>query len=342
MVSSPSVAINNDDIASVIDELSEELGLVIAPIFSSGFSSKSGVHGYDLATYSLAKHLFFAAKEKIANQVNLISVGENYHDVIEANRLLDSLGLSTVTFPDIASFEQIQNSVSSSASAPLNFDRAHFLGRYLEDSYGIPYLSLPRPIGWQATKRWLVGVAAAFGKEAAAKDLHAKESLIRSELLQNPPFAGKSVYVSLDPATAFGILPLIQELGGNVAGLSVSHVDRLHVEALKEFQDKSHALTIHVGDTQSFEEINILQRIKPDLYIGNAENITQAARLGIPSLYLPGIPILGYNGIGSFAKAAANALRNTSYLDQIQLSDPVYSKSWIGRSPNWHIKQEVR
>ncbi|HEX9045943.1 MAG TPA: nitrogenase component 1, partial [Verrucomicrobiae bacterium] len=53
IVATPSVAINNDDIQSVVDELSEELGTIIIPIYASGFASKTAFFGYDLVAHSL-------------------------------------------------------------------------------------------------------------------------------------------------------------------------------------------------------------------------------------------------------------------------------------------------
>jgi hypothetical protein len=161
-------------------------------------------------------------------------------------------------------------------------------------------------------------------------------------VLKAAPLLGKRVYLSLDPATALGVLDLVQELGGEVVGLTVEHLDRLHREAFQKFQDRSPALQIHIGNGQGFEEVNILQRVKPDLYIGNAGHLVQVAHLGIPTVFLPRVSLLGYEGVKAFAHQAAKALSNHSFISKLSASTPPYQLQWFQRSANWHIKQEVK
>jgi nitrogenase molybdenum-iron protein alpha/beta subunit len=160
--------------------------------------------------------------------------------------------------------------------------------------------------------------------------------------LEAQPLRGAKVYLSLAPATALGLLNLVKEIGGQVAGLTVSHVDQLHLDGLRKFQDQSPALQIHVGDGQGFEEANLLQRIKPDLYVGDGGQLVQAARLGIPSVYLPRIPVVGYRGVRAFARRAALALKNRAFVTRFAGGPQAFSENWFQRSAHWHIKQEVK
>lgn len=343
VVATPAVAINNDDIHSVIEELSDELGVTIIPVFASGFTSKSGAHGQDLALHSLIKSLLREKPESKGDWINLLSVADLEEDRKEAARLLKAIGLQSETLPRGATIETIARSGSAKLSVPLNFDQTNYLGEALENIAGVPFVKAARPIGLPATKRWLAKIGEAVGKESQAQELHAKEAAALGQLLEAAPLRGKQVYVSLEPATALGVLELIQELGGEIAGLSVSHLDRLHIEALREFQSNAPALQIHVGHDQGFEELNLIRRSKPDLYIGNGTQVVQVARLGIPAVHLGRIPILGYQGVRAFANAVSKALRNAAFLNQLSAGTTnVYQPTWFQRSPNWYIKMEVK
>ena len=344
IVATPPVAINNDDIQSVVNELSEELGTVIVPIFASGFSSKASAYGYDLVLHSLVKYLAKPEAAQPGHGINLLSLTESETERKEAQRLVAALGLEgeVLTLPAGAGVDDFARAAGARLSVPLNFDAANYLGEAFQEVCGVPFLSLPRPIGLAGTRSWLHSVGVAIGKEHEAREFHAKEATALAGVLEAAPLRGKRIYVSTDPATALGLLDLIQELGGEVVGLTVEHLDRLHLDALQKYQDHSPALQIHIGNGQGFEEVNLLQRIKPDLYIGSGGQLLQAAQLGIPSVFLPQIPILGYIGIKAFAHEASKALRNQAFVTRLAKARLPYHPSWYKRSANWHIKQEVK
>jgi nitrogenase molybdenum-iron protein alpha/beta subunit len=188
----------------------------------------------------------------------------------------------------------------------------------------------------------LEAVGAATGREVAAREFHGREVVILTPLLEKAPLRGVRVYLSLDPATALAVLDLVRELGGDIAGVSVDHLDRLHLTGLKSLVERVPALQIHVGHGQGFEELNLLQRLKPDLYIGAGDPIVQVARQGIPAVSLAGESVVGYRGMACFARKAVNALRNKHYIAGLADGGHPYAAAWFPRSPDWHIKQEVR
>src|ERR1039457_2674514 len=78
IVANPVVAINNDDIQSVVEELYEDLDLPIVPIYVTGFASQSAVTGYDTMLHALLKYL--SGNNRVAEKnesVNLLSVAEH-------------------------------------------------------------------------------------------------------------------------------------------------------------------------------------------------------------------------------------------------------------------------
>ncbi|HEX9047925.1 MAG TPA: nitrogenase component 1, partial [Verrucomicrobiae bacterium] len=291
---------------------------------------------------SLIKALLKNSSVERGPWVNLLSLAESANDRNEAQRLLQGLGLEVLALPDGAAIQDFKKAADAKFSVPLDFDAGHYLGRAFRDIAQVPLLDVPRPISLVGTRQWLLAAGAAAGKEDEATELHAREAAALAEILRAQPLRGAKVYLSLAPATALGLLDLVKEIGGQVAGLTVSHVDQLHTGALRKFQEQAPALQIHVGDGQGFEEANLLQRLKPDLYVGDGGHISQAARLGIPSLYLPRISIVGYRGVREFARRAALALKNRSFVARFAGGAKPFTENWFQRSPNWHIKQEVK
>ncbi|MEI6651660.1 MAG: nitrogenase component 1 [Chlorobiaceae bacterium] len=343
IVSSPVVAINNDDILSVVEELHEELGLEIVPIFVTGFASTHAVTGYDTTFHALLKYL--CAKREAPQpdlKVNLLAVAEHPDDRHEAERLLSALGLELNILPDGASPETFRQAVSARLSLSLDPDTANYLGVILRDEYGVPSPDVPRPIGISATGRWLAAAGSALGLDQEVRVLHEQESERVMRALGDFSFDGLRVYLGLSSATAFGVRELLSELGGEVVGITVNRLDELHKGRLEELALQSPEMQIHVGDGQPFEEINIIQRLSPDLYLGDSAHLGQIGRVGIPVLSLAETPILGYNGVIHLARRLSTAVQNRSFGAALAHTPLPYHDAWLRRSPNWHIKKEVK
>ncbi|MEI7747884.1 MAG: nitrogenase component 1 [Chlorobiaceae bacterium] len=343
IVSSPVVAINNDDILSVVEELHEELGLDIVPIFVTGFASTHAVTGYDTTFHALLKYLCTQCKDIQPDlKVNLLAVAEHPDDRYEAERLLSALGLELNILPDGASQETFRQAVSARLSLSLDPDTANYPGVILRDKYGVPYPEVPRPIGISATGRWLAAAGSALGLDQEVRVLHEQESERVMRALGDFSFDGLRVYLGLSSATAFGVRELVRELGGEVVGITVNRLDELHKGRLEELALQSPEMQIHVGDGQPFEEINIIQRLSPDLYLGDSAHLGQIGRVGIPVVSLDETPILGYNGVIRLARRFSTALQNRSFGAALAHTPLPYHEAWLRRSPNWHIKKEVK
>jgi nitrogenase molybdenum-iron protein alpha chain len=102
------------------------------------------------------------------------------------------------------------------------------------------------------------------------------------------------------------------------------------------------ALQIHVSDGQAFEELSILRKISPDLYLGDSTHIGQVARLGIPTVSLEAIGIIGYSGVIRLVRRVRAALGNRSFASTLSGAQLPFHEAWFRRSHNWHIKQEVK
>lgn len=343
IVGNPTVAINNDDVQSVVEELQEELDLLIVPIYVTGFSSQNAVSGYDTALHAALKYLAGSGPKAAKNDaVNLLSVAEHPLDRKEAQDLLESIGLQLNILPDQASVDSFKAAPAARASVPLCPDAPEYLGSILREKYGVPFIDAPRPVGIEGTGRWLKSIGAALGIASAAEELHNRKAAETARLLRDFSLKGAKVYISLASASAFSLIPFVEEFGGVVAGVTVTHLDRLHVRYLDELAARNPALQIHVADGQEFEEISILRRISPDLYLGDSTHISQVASLGIPTVSVEALGIVGYSGVLRLAGRIRTALANPSFGASLTGVAPPYRDAWYSRSDNWHIKQEVK
>lgn len=343
ILATPAVAINNDDIQSAANEYSEEFDIDVIPVYTNGFRSNVAVTGYDAALSAVASGEKEEHESARKDTVTIISAAETGGDLREFSRLLEELGLTVNVLPAAGTSREGSTSVHAGAVLGLDPDHAEAYGRLAEQAHGIPYVEAGIPIGIAGTTNWLTAVGKALGLETEAEGLAERETnLIRPQL---DPFHlnGAKVYVALSGSAALAVADLIEELGGQIAGISLDHADRIHAKALEVRLKKQPDLPIHVSSGQTFEEANLLSKLKPDLYIGGIGRTVWAAKAGIPAVSLDKTPIKGYQGTLALARLLSKALKNPTVAGLLANRKPQpYPKGWLTKSPQWYIKQEVR
>jgi nitrogenase molybdenum-iron protein alpha/beta subunit len=342
IVATPSVAINNDDVQSVVDELSEELGIPLVPIFVSGFSSNVSVSGNDMAFHGLLKFINGELDSRQLPLLNVISVGELAEELREIGRILDKIKVPYQFLPKTSEPSTFVKARNAKATIGIDYDIADYAGKWLLESSEVSYLSAPVPIGLAATREWFATLAETFGVSEEAKAVHAQESVACASAIASAPLSGKRVFIEATPSRAFGLHALVHELGGTTIGLSLTHFDRLHLPALRKLVSDFPTIAVHVGDGQTFETANIIKRTKPDLVIGTSRFALHASGAGIPVLALDSLPVLGYAGVLNFDKAIKRVFLHQGFLQATRDAKSPYKAAWLERSPNWHIKQEVK
>ncbi|HWR30445.1 MAG TPA: nitrogenase component 1 [Negativicutes bacterium] len=343
IVATPVVAINNDDILSVVEELREELKCEIVPIFSDGFKSKIGATGFDVLAHALVKYLPLERSGEPAEFINLLATTENGREITELQQLLTQLGLQVNLLPRLGSMETISRASHARISVTVNRDESNYLATLLQDEYGVPALKMEPPIGIDGTSRWLQQIGEATGNAAGAAELAGNETRRIKALIQETKLENKRVYISASPAIAVAIGNLVRELGGKMAGVTVEYIDSTHQEQLQALQTEHSLQQLHVAQGQPFEVINILKLLKPDLFIGEPEQAVWAARLGIPVVSLSAVGVFGYEGVLRFSRQVAKALNNGSFVSRLAATSQLpYKSGWYQKSVNWYIKQEVK
>jgi nitrogenase molybdenum-iron protein alpha/beta subunit len=344
VVATPVVAINNDDIDSVTEEMKDELSIPVVAVYTDGFRSRIGSTGQDVAVHSLVKHLLPLRRRTEGAHVNLLAVEESRADVDQFQALLGALGAESVVFPRFASVGQVQKLSEARISVALDPDAAEYAGSALEDLYGIPFLKTPAPIGSKGTADWLFAVGSALGKSDEVAQLVGREfKRVQVALEASASFRGARVFVHLPPSQALAFAAVARELGLEIAGIKAPWAASRHAPLLEELLASSPETPILVGEGQPFEEVNLLGKIKPDLYITAGAAPIHALRSGIPVVNLDGLSLLGYAGLERLARSVERALANRSLSRFLsEGGDEPYDPSWLKKSVHWYIKQEVK
>jgi len=326
VVATPVVAINNDDIRSAAEEAAEELKIPVVVVRSDGFRSRIAATGFDAAAQALLPLVSPSSAGRRSDRINLLAV-DHGPGLDHIQTLLSELRLEVQLLPA----EGLHQAATASLTVSLQPDETDALGLGLEHQHGVPFLRLPPPIGIAATHRFLAAVARATGREVPGDTAPTLETL-----------TGQRVALAFPPAAAFAAADLVEELGGIVAGVSVEHVDSSHVTALKDFATKRPGLPLHVASGQPFEQVNRLARLTPDLFIGPADLALVAARLGIPAVTVRPDDLLGLRGAAHLARQTSKVLAKPTLAARLAKAPSAYRPAWFKRSPDWHIKIEVK
>lgn len=356
IVGTPVTAISNDDVSSVILELSEETDTPVLFINTDGFKSKTPVTGYDIVFRAFLRYLIKdkddPGSEKYLKKefINLISVSESVQDLTAVTKLISALGIRWHLLPLFSSVDGIQSASLAAASIAVNRDEGEVLGEGLRDDFGVPYLETDYPASPASVREFLMVLGDAFEvREKAAAFIDQQEESFREDFAKQP-LAGKTFFLELDVNAAKSVTQLILSLGGTVTGFVFPYVDEKNREQLKAMEsivteaaaDASAQVTAIVANGQPFEVINALSKSKPDYYAGNGNLSHSAASLGIVPFYSGQFPLCGYDGIRAFVDTAFK-LKNTPprSITAADAAPDYYKEDWIKRRGSWYIKREV-
>ena len=357
VLGSPVIAINNDEIRAVVAEVAAELGKPVVWARTDGFRSHIAATGADAAAEALLGLIDAPTDEREPDLINVLTLwtGPTIDGLVEAIR---ASGLRVNLLPATASVANLRLAARASASLVLDPDGLDALasGRGettaggsgaacsarvgdalasgLSVRYGVPRLDAPLPVGPKATEETLARLAALTGREVSRAP--------------DPPAAsldgllGRRIVLAAPPAFAFALADIAEAAGAEVVGLTLPHLDRTHAAALHRFAERRPKAQVHVGDAQGFELANVLNRLQPQLVVGAADAVAAALRLGIPAARLDPADVIGVLGEAAFARAVDDAFASAALATRLASRSNRYSPGWLRRSPDWHVKLEVK
>lgn len=344
VVATPVVAINNDDIDSVTEELKDELSIPVIAVYTDGFRSRIGSTGEDVVVHSLVKHLLPLRRRSEGSHLNLLTVTENRADLDHIRSLLSELEIESNPFPRHGSISSAHKVAEARISIALDPDSGDYAGAALEEQYAIPFVKAPSPLGIRRTSEWLDAVGAAYERTAEVDALIARETSRLEEVLHTADaFRGTRVFVNLPPSQALAFGFLAEELGLVVVGLKAPWVSSAHASLLDELHAGAPETPLLIGEGQPFEEANLLARIKPDLYITTGAPPVHALRAGLAVVDLEDASLLGFAGVERLVRSIERVLANRSLSRFLSEADnEPYDPAWLKKSVHWYIKQEVK
>jgi nitrogenase molybdenum-iron protein alpha chain len=354
-----------DDIDGVALKIQPQVSARLLPVHCEGFKTKIWATAYDAVYHTIGRNLLhdkgvtnpasedeltvLREQERLAKTVNLMNVSSMGRiDEQELERLLGAIGLETNVFPVFAhpdSFVRATRAALSISTCPTHDD--YFLG-YLEERFGVPSIIKHMPIGIENTSLWLRDIAARFGaEEQVERQIAAEEAELKAALKEfRPLFEGKRVFISAGEFRALATARLLQEIGFEVVGIRSFHHDEFaDVEYAKLAKEAKSDYVVDIANVQPFEEANLLERLKPDLFLGHANGNMTAAKLGIPThvIYNTGLAYIGYRGVYEIARRLHRQLRNPAYNRNLAANIKLpYAASWYAAEPFSYLNTRGR
>jgi nitrogenase molybdenum-iron protein alpha chain len=345
IVGTPVVAINNDDVNSVILELEDELGVKLISINTDGFKTKAPVSGYDIVSHSLLRYVVDrTAKDESSKGdfINVVSISENRENVAAVLKILKDLDIPYHLLPQFGNIDNIEQAGRAKATITLNPDEGGYFAQELQEVFGVPYIKTSVPIGLRGTRHLVLKLAKVLGIEEKAKQYVEQQEESVEKILQLKPLEGRNVFLNIDLASAVHFTYLIEKLGGNITGISVPYVDLDNRENLKKLHSLSKATSWIVANGQPFEKANVLSKKQTDYYISFDAQTAFAAGQGAAPVSFNQSGVLGYEGLKNFIRQLEKADNLLSgYPVELEKDKSFYNASWLRKSSNWYVKQEV-
>ena len=139
---------------------------------------------------------------------------------------------------------------------------------------------------------------------------------------------GKRVFICGGTGRSFAAAALIDDFGMELVGLETPTYDEDAQVDIEYLNDIHKNYVVDIANMQPFEQVNLLNKLKPDAFIGVPE---WAAKLGIPTTHvLDGKrPTMGYDGLLFLGNKIADQLENPGFNKKLAKHVKLpYKDSW--------------
>jgi nitrogenase molybdenum-iron protein alpha chain len=334
-----------DDVDSVVKDAQDELGeTIIIPVHCEGFKSKVNASGYDASFLAIKKYVLANAgkPETEDDLLNLFAPPTvSFADQMEIERILSDIGIRANYIPFYASLEKLKKMPAARASTAICKVFGDEFMKDLRETYGIPFSHTIMPIGTRNTDKWLLGAAEVMGKTEAAGAYIAEERAKIAPLIADlrKRLEGKRVVLCGGTGRSFAAAALIDDFGMKLAAMTTTTLDNDALVDIEYLNQVHGNFTIDVGNMMPFEQVNMLHKYKPDLFIGMP---MWAARMGIPTTHVLDIkrPTMGYRNLVYLGNKIAHSLENPGYNRKLaKYAHLPYKQSWYEADTFKFIKE---
>ena len=216
-----------------------------------------------------------------------------------------------------------------------------YLGAALEQLYGVTEIKFAPAYGVRGTDIWMRELGRVLDREKEVElIIERRHAEIAPKLEEyRSRLSGKKAYVSAGAAFGHALIALLNDLGMDVQGASIYHHDAFYDN--KDDDSDALANTVelygdipkyHVCNKQTFEIVNILNRLDVDILIARHPGIVVwGAKLGIPTFIMDDEQYaFGYQGIINYAEKILDTLESIEFTKNIQKHARMpYTKWWL-------------
>lgn len=329
-----------DDVESVTEDMTQELGIPVVACFCEGFKSKIWTTGFDSAYHSIVRKIVKPPREK-TNKVNII----NFWGSDIFSDLLAKFGYEANYIVPFSTIKQLEYISEAAASIQICPTLGSYLGAALEQVHGVPEIKAPLAYGIAGTDAWLSELGRVLGNEQKAEEIKESEKQRIGPKLEEyrEKLKGKTCYVTAGAAHGHGLIALLRDLGLEVQGAAIFHHDPLYDNEDPRSNMLEHEVSTHgdipnfnVCNKQAYELVNILNRVKPDIMIARHGGMTVwGAKLGIPTLLIGDEQFgFGYQGLLNYGERVIETLDSREFVSNLaKHSSMPYSKWWLEQDP---------
>jgi len=334
-----------EDLEGVIDDLHDELGIPIAPVHCEGFKSQIWATGFDVAYHAILKYVVKPPQKK-SNKVNVVGFtqGLSWNTRVEINRMLGILGLEPTFFLASTNVDELEHASEAVASVTTCSTLGSYFGIGLETAYGVPFVRSLPPHGIAGFEDYARALSKIVGKEAEIEIYLNEERKLYLPKLEKlkEQLQGKRAMVAMGPGFGANYTRILQEFGMKVEHLSAWHLDTEYDDgqqppAIKYLMDNSpNNFNYTVNDLQNFEFMNILNTVKPDVFISRHPGSTVwAMKIGVPAYCVyDEYNSYGYKGTVRFAQTLLNIIVNRSFSENLAKHVRLPYTNWWMKQPS--------
>jgi nitrogenase molybdenum-iron protein alpha chain len=336
-----------ENIEDIANELEEELGVQVVPIYCEGFRSKIWSTGFDAGYHGILRKIVKPPKKKQKDLVNVF--GFDGSDTFSP--VLSRLGLRTNYMISLASIEKLETMSEAACTATICETLSLYVAAVLEEQYGVPEVKAPPPYGIDWTDEWLRAIGKITGREEAVERLIKEDKEKYHDEIEElkAKLDGKTIYVTAGDAFGHNLANVAKSLGVKLVGITSLHHDLITDNP--ESVNSMEALVKTNGDIpnysvcnlQPYQVVKILQRIKPDfLYCRHPGLNSMGAKLGIPTLVQSGDAnyTAFYEGVAKLGWKLVETYRTRKLVENIARHTKLpYTKWWMSQKDPFYFEQ---
>jgi nitrogenase molybdenum-iron protein alpha chain len=215
---------------------------------------------------------------------------------------------------------------------------------YLKNEYDIPYSKTGMPIGIGGTDEWFLSVAKLVGKEELAKKyIEEQHRIVLPEINRIKQITeGKKVFICAGTGRGIAAATLIRDFGMKLVGIQTPTYEEALIEDFDELE-KIHGgdFIIDVANMQPFEQVNLVNKLKPDFFLGMSNWVS---KIGIASTHILEAkrPTFGYRGLVYLGRKIENSIENPSFNVKLSKHKKLpYKKEWYSENAFKYLKEGV-